>query len=116
MNEAIAKYIEAIKADYARFSQVKPDADAHSIAWNKKATEEFNAGIQVRIGKKYLKVVTKSGSSNSVHSFIVVEDDGKFKKGDILKAAGWNTPAKNVARGNIFGEFHTNWTGADYLR
>ena len=37
----------------------------------------------------------------SVWAFIVKEDDGKFKKGDILKAAGGNAPAKNSPRGNV---------------
>jgi hypothetical protein len=42
--------------------------------------------------------------------------DKKFKKGDILMAAGWNAPARNAARGNILdGGYDINWTGACYL-
>ena len=43
------------------------------------------------IGKKYLKVI----SDNSVRAFV------NMATGDVLKAAGWNAPAKH-ARGNIF--------------
>ena len=37
------------------------------------------------------------------------------KRGDILKAASWNAPATNKARGNIFEEYTVQWTGPLYL-
>lgn len=43
------------------------------------------------IGKRYLKVVR----GGSVHCFVDTTN------GDVLKAAGWNAPAKGV-RGNLF--------------
>ena len=40
----------------------------------------------------------------------------KFKKGDLLKPAGYDKPARNAARGNILdGGFQINWTGPLYL-
>lgn len=64
--------------------------------------------------RKYIKFITTSHGSPSVHSWIVLEDDGKFKRGDILKAASWKTPALNFARGNIFDIAYprVTWTGA----
>ena len=45
------------------------------------------------------------------------DNDKVFKKGDILKAAGWQAPARNAARGNIFDDdYHVNWTGPLYLK
>jgi len=44
-------------------------------------------------GKKYIKVVRTDGVSRSVFCFLDSE-------GSILKAAGWNAPAKG-ARGNL---------------
>ena len=43
-------------------------------------------------------------------------DDAKFKKGDILKAASFNSPARNQARGNIFEKYSVAWTGPHYLK
>ena len=80
---------------------------------------EFATGIEVLYGNKYIKIVTgKHGGQRSVWGFIVNTDkDKKFKKGDLLKAAGWAAPARNAARGNILkGGYVINWTGPLYLK
>ena len=50
-------------------------------------------------------------------AFVVNTDDDKlFKKGDLLKCAGWAKPARNKPRGNVLeGGFPINWTGPVYL-
>ena len=70
--------------------------------------------MQVKVGQKYIKIIRE----NSVWGFIVNTDNDKvFKKGDILKAAGWNAPARNAARGHILDDdYYINWTGPLYLR
>ena len=63
-------------------------------------------------GKKYIKVVQENG----VFAFIVKEDFKHFKKGDILKAAGYNAPALNQPRGNVLtGNYMIQWTGPLYM-
>lgn len=82
--------------------------DYNSRCNNADMQKEFADGIEIREGKKYYKVI----GHRSVHSFIVKQDDAKFRKGDILKAASWAAPATNFARGNILEDFEIRWTGA----
>tara|TARA_S200002703_G_scaffold153239_1_gene154565 strand:- start:861 stop:1154 length:294 start_codon:yes stop_codon:yes gene_type:complete len=82
--------------------------DYNSRCNNADMQKEFANGIEIREGKKYYKVI----GHRSVHSFIVKQDDAKFRKGDILKAASWAAPATNFARGNILEDFEIRWTGA----
>ena len=72
--------------------------------------DEYADGFTVEYNKKYVRISV----NNSVSAFIVaVDNDKKFKKGDILKPAGWKAPARNFARGNVFdGGYEIRWTGA----
>lgn len=107
MNNEIGNYLNHIgnqfEAWYGRASLNKTDYAQQRIA-------EFKASLRIEQGNKFIKVI----HDNSVHSFIVIKDDDKFKKGDILKAASWKAPAKNFARGNILNNNYANvqWTGA----
>ena len=106
MQEAISKYLEAVKADYAKFYETS----SSSKEYIEQRIAEFNAGLKVEYGSKFIRVITQD---RSAHSFIALRDEGKFKAGDILKAASWRAPAKNFARGNIFaGKFdRISWAG-----
>ena len=75
--------------------------------------KKYVKGLVAKKGKKYIKIM----QDYSATSFIVaVDDDKKFKKGDVLFASSWNAPARNRARGNVIdGGYGINWTGAEYL-
>lgn len=75
----------------------------------------FAENLRFEEGRKYIKVVKRLGTQDLVWGFLMKEDDQKFKKGDILKAASWNSPARNQARGNIFEDYVIRWTGPLYL-
>ena len=103
----LGKMKAAMIEDYAKFT---PPSKSDVAA---KMNANYADGFDIRYGKKYIKIVC----NNSVAAFVVgVDNDKKFKKGDILMAAGWNAPARNAARGNILdGGYAIDWTGPLYL-
>jgi hypothetical protein len=107
MEKFINEYLEFIRQDYAKWSAQSPTEVRIRM------TKEFQESVGFEVGSKYIKVYA-GANQRSVHSFICREDTGKFKKGDILKAAGWSAPAKNFARGNVLTKQYgaTTWTGA----
>ena len=111
MQAQIDTLIQKAKADYVKFAT----AGGRGMFANELAN--FEDSFEAKEGKKFIKLLRKN---NGVWGFIVKDDfvtnKGKsFKKGDILKAAGFNAPALNQARGNIFEEFSVAWTGPHYL-
>jgi hypothetical protein len=82
------------------------------------------------VGKKYIKIIS-NGSQRSVWGFINISEFVKerkmtneikkvtFKEGDVLMSAGWNTPALNAPRGNLFKGYSAqggqNMYGPGYL-
>ena len=102
VDDGIANMIAAANFDYC-------DGDR----FNDDMVAEFKDGSKIKKGSKYIKISTK----NSAWGFVVnTDDDKKFKKGDLLKCAGYAAPARNAARGNVLeGGFAINWTGPLYL-
>ena len=100
----LLKLKDAMIADYNSF-----------MPENEGMKAEFAEKWGITSGSKYIKVVEEG---SGVKMFIVNTDtDKKFKKGDILKPAGWAAPARNKARGNILdGNYPINWTGPLYLK
>jgi len=116
MATEIDALIENIKTDYFNWTTGCAAAAGRGILsdTNKTMIAEFNEKIAYKTGSKYIKVFTEGGS---VWGFVVnTDNDKKFKKGDILKAAGYAAPARNKARGNILdGGYTIRWTGPLYL-
>ena len=113
--EALSFMETAMIEDYNSFMVPKNKYDEITA----KMRLEFATGIEMVYGSKYIKIVTgKHGGQRTVWGFIVnTDEDKKFKKGDLLKAAGWAAPARNAARGNILkGGYVINWTGPLYLK
>ena len=97
----IGKMIDAMVLDYSKGNN------------NERMFNEYKDGFKTIVGQKFIKVV----NNNSVKAFVVKQDDGRFKIGDILKASSWRAPAKNSARGNVLeGGYAIQWTGPLYLR
>ena len=116
MQKELAIYLDKIREDYGCF-QGTNTGDSIRDQVREKMKREFEQSLEVKEGKKFIKIIKKN---YGVHSFIVKEDfvsskGVQFRKGDILKAAGYNMPAQNAARGNIFGNYIVRWTGALYM-
>ena len=97
----IGKMIDAMVLDYSKGNN------------NERMFNEYKDGFKTIVGQKFIKVT----NNGSVKAFVVKQDDGKFKMGDILKASSWRAPAKNSARGNVLeGGYAIQWTGPLYLK
>ena len=97
--------------DYERMST--RNGQTELTGYSKEQVETWDNKTKVMPGKKYIKIVQDTG----VFCFIAKEDFKHFKKGDILKAAGYNAPALNSARGNVLtGNYPIQWTGPLYLK
>ena len=111
LDKGIESMLNVAKSDYVTWTTRGGTKELSDI--NKKMITEFNDGFVVKKGSKYAKILNR----NQCWGFVVATDtDKKFKKGDILKPAGWSAPATNSARGNVLdGMYEINWTGPLYL-
>ena len=111
LKEGISNMMSGAKADYERMST--NNFKKELTGYSKEQVDNWDNKTRVSEGKKYIKIVQDTG----VFAFVMKEDSGKFKKGDILKAAGYNKPALNQARGNVLtGNYNIQWTGPLYLK
>ena len=95
--------------DYQKlFNAIQADYDG----WRDYAgLKKEKLDLQVFIGRKYAKICRNHGQT--AWGFVQLQDCNKFKKGDLLAAASWRAPAKNMARGNLInGDFSkVAWQG-----
>jgi len=107
MQKALENLKNDIIADYEGW-QTTPRTEVQA-----RMLDEFINGLQFEEGRKYIKVIKNGSNQRTVWGFIVnVDNDKKFRKGDLLMAASWSAPARNKARGNILdGGYTVRWTG-----
>ena len=94
----------AILENYVEWcSHVRIEVDENRI-------QDFENSLWISHGRKYTAVWRE----NTIWGFVVNSAiDPKFQLGDILKPAGWRTPARNFERGNIFeSDMNVHWAGA----
>ena len=110
LDEGIKNLMAGAKQDYVRMST---SGGRELTGYSKEQVDNWDNKTKISQGKKYIKIVQDTG----VFCFIAKEDFKHFKKGDILKAAGYNAPALNSARGNVLtGNYAIQWTGPLYLK
>ena len=119
MIDQIEKVLEVMKTDYFKWTVTKRKHNKSEYFNEEYALEsciKYNNGLGVVEGSRYYKIISNTGNQRTVAGFVVKAGHPKFKEGDLLKAATWNAPAKNFARGNVFDEnsYKTDsvrWTG-----
>ena len=110
LEEGIKNLMSGAKQDYVRMST--NNGLKELTGYSLEQTNKWDSNTRIFNGKKYIRVVQENG----VFCFIVKEDFKHFKKGDVLKAAGYNAPALNSARGNVLtGNYAIQWTGPLYM-
>ena len=110
LKDGITNMMLGAKNDYIRMST---SGGKELTGYSQEQVDNWDNKTRVSEGKKYIKIVQDTG----VFAFVMKEDSGRFKKGDILKAAGYNKPALNSARGNVLtGNYAIQWTGPLYLK
>ena len=110
LKDGITNMMNGAKDDYIRMST---SGGKELTGYSLEQVEQWDNKTKVTEGKKYIKIVQDTG----VFAFVMKEDSGRFKKGDILKAAGYNKPALNSPRGNVLtGDYQIRWTGPLYLK
>ena len=105
-DSAVDRLVENIHKDYEGWTSKTeyPDVMTRTV------------DITIKRGRKFIKIIR----DNSVWGFIAIADGmnkgAPIKVGDVLKAAGWASPAKHT-RGNIFddNQDYFSWTGPNYL-
>ncbi len=98
--ETLATFLAAaqakVSADYADWQRAS-------------AVKNTGPHLSLETGRRYARIVSEDGPSRCAFGFV------DLTNGDVLKAAGWNAPAKNFARGNVTdantGTGRMSWTG-----
>ena len=110
LQEGISNMMAGAKEDYLKWST---SGGKELSGYCKEQVDNWDSKTKIKEGQKYIKIVQDTG----VFAFVCKTDFKHFKKGDILKAAGYNAPALNQARGNVLtGNYAIRWTGPLYLK
>ena len=99
----------------------------YDITWIMQSYLGEYEGSRSDSDKKFIRAVKSFLAMKDERTQLVIASDGckiteklyfkHFKKGDILKAAGYNAPALNQPRGNVLtGNYNIRWTGPLYLK
>lgn len=91
LQQAIQKYCDEHTAEMAKQYPTFVGTNLEKTWW-------------FEVSQKFVKVIKgRESVANdiSVHCFIQIADEGKWKAGDIFKPASWKGPKKNFIRGNV---------------
>ena len=115
-NMKLSELVEEVNSEQNLLEKVQLLCDGLTAQIHAAYKHTANNYYGYTVGKKYIKVISY-GNQTSVWGFInineftkvrkmervngIVNKEITFKEGDVLMSAGWNTPALNMARGNL---------------
>ena len=86
------------------------------LYWDKNYSYKPYTPLTIKKGQKYMKILDDGSVWGFVSMFEGANKGSVVRKGDLLMAAGWNSPARH-SRGNIFdGTDQWTFNGPKYLK
>ena len=85
-----ALYMDMKSRSIRMHEDARENVEYHAQRIEQIKTEGVDEEFYLETGRKYYKLVHRSGKSRSVHCFI------NKTNGDVLKSASWKSPAKGV--------------------
>lgn len=103
---AVNDYLNHLKSDYANWTnrdQVTSDVIRNQMI------KDYEDSLRVKKDKVYARVQVRG----STHSFVMISDFGRFKRGDILRAANATKPDTDFVHGNVLEKKYEkiSWSG-----
>lgn len=103
---ALNDYISHLQKDYITWA----NRDEHaSDRIREQMIKDFVDSLTIKRDKMYTKVIVRG----STHSIIVMESQGKLKRGDILRVENKGKPDLSFVHGNVLEEKYEKvmWSG-----
>jgi len=97
VTKAITVYLTYLKNDYIKWSSKDLYA---SKEINEHMIKDYIDALIVKSNKEFSRIVVRGSS----HSFVVLQDKGTLKRGDILRAKTRTTPDTSFVHGNVLQE------------
>lgn len=103
---ALNDYLDHLKSDYVNWANRN---DTMSSVIKDQMIKDYNESLTLKKDKIYTRIVVRG----STHSFIMMQDFGRFKRGDILRAAKSTKPDTDFCHGNVLEKKYEKitWSG-----
>ena len=103
---AINDYVKHLQIDYASHSSI---TNSRLIEMQDQMIKDFEDSLVLKKDKEFTRVIVRG----SIHSFIVMEDKGRLKRGDILRGLNRTKPDTSFSHGNVLeGKYEKiSWSG-----
>lgn len=97
VTKAILNYLTYLKDDYVKWS-LKDSYASKEI--NEHMIKDYTDALTVKSNTEFSRIIVRGSS----HSFVVLQDKGTLKRGDILRAKTRTKPDTSFVHGNVLQE------------